>query len=165
MKGPLSRPLSFSIISTTFLLLCSAAVQGQQLQRKAEFETIAKNFSCGHAATANYVVTSREEWEKVWNAAYANTYPAPPAPEVDFTTRSIIAVFQGSQPSSGYDISVTKLVRSGKKLKVHVKEVVPDLPCKVLLVITQPFQIIETEKIDHPEKVKFKMKQQLKLCE
>jgi len=165
MKSPLVKALSFSTSLAASLLLFSAVAQGQQLERKAEFETIAKSFACGHTARASYVVTSREEWEKVWNAAYANTYPVPPAPDVDFTTRSIIAVFQGSQPSSGYDISVTKLVRSGKKLKVHVKEVVPDLPCKVLLVITEPFQIIETEKIDHPEKVKFNIKQDLKLCE
>jgi protease stability complex PrcB-like protein len=165
MKSPLCKVISFSISLTAALLLMSAGVRGQEQQRKAEFETIAKNFACGHAAKANYVVTTREEWEKVWNAAYANSYPIPPAPDVDFAEHSIIAVFQGNQPSAGYDISITKLVRSGKKLKIHVRELAPDLPCKVLLVITQPFQIIQTEKIDRPEKVKFVVKQTLKLCE
>jgi hypothetical protein len=84
---------------------------------------------------------------------------------MDFTQHSIIAVFQGNQPSSGYDISITKIVRSGRKLKVHVKEVSPDLPCKVLLVITQPFQIIQTEKIDDAAKVKFKIKPMITHCE
>ncbi|HKP88090.1 MAG TPA: protease complex subunit PrcB family protein [Blastocatellia bacterium] len=165
MKSPLAKAASLSISLAAFLLLLPASARGQEQERKAEFETIAKSFACGHAGKTNYVVTTREEWEKVWSAAHANAYPIPPAPEVDFAGRSIIAVFQGDQPSSGYDISVTKLVRSGKKLKVHVREVSPDLPCKVLLVITQPFQIILTEKIDHPEKVKFKTKQELKLCE
>lgn len=164
MKSPLSKAFYFSFSLAAALVLLSATAQGQQA-RKVEFETIAKSFACGHASKTNYVVTTKEEWESVWNAAYANTYPAPPAPDLDFNRHSIIAVFQGFQPSSGYDISVTKLAKSGKRLKIHVKEVVPDMPCKVLLVITQPFQIIQTQKINHPEKVKFVMKQDLKLCE
>jgi hypothetical protein len=165
MKSPLGKALCFSIGLAALFFLTPARATGQELERKAEFETIAKSFACGHTARMNYVVTTKEEWEKLWDAALSNTYPRPPAPDVDFTARSIIAVFQGNQPSSGYDISIAKLVKSAKRLKVHVKEVSPDLPCKVLLVITQPFQIIETEKIEDPAKVKFVVKQKVTRCE
>ena len=165
MKSPLGKAIPFSIGLAAFLFLMSAGATGQEMERKAEFETIAKSFACGHADKMNYVVTTKEEWEKLWDAAVSNTFPRPPAPEIDFTQRSIIAVFQGNQPSSGYDISITKLVKTSRKLKVHVKEVSPDLPCKVLLLITQPFQIIETEKIADPAKVKFIVKQKITHCE
>ena len=165
MKTPFAKALSISAAVAALFLFLPPGARSQEPMRKAEFETVAKDFACGHAARTNYVATTREEWEQVWNALNAGSYPIPPAPEVDFSARSIIAVFQGNQPSSGYDIAITKLVKSGGRLKVHVREVVPDLPCKVLLVITQPFHIIQTEKIDRPEKVKFVMKQSLKLCE
>ena len=165
MKSPFAYSFSISIAAAALFLFLPAVARSQEPARKAEFETVAKNFACGHTARMNYVATTREEWEQIWRALNANSYPVPPAPEVDFSQRSIIAVFQGNQPSSGYDISITKLVRSGNKNKAHVREVIPDMPCKVLLVITQPFHIIQTEKIEHPEKVKFVMKQTLKLCE
>lgn len=164
MKSPIrkTKAASFSI---TLLFLLSTGAMGQEPERKAEFETIAKSFASGHSEKMSYVVTTRQEWEALWDAALANTYPRPPAPEIDFTEHSVIAVFQGNQPSSGYDISVTKVVMSGKKMKVHVKEVSPDLPCKVLLVITQPFQIIQTEKIADANKVRFKVKSKITRCE
>jgi hypothetical protein len=77
----------------------------------------------------------------------------------------VIAVFEGDEPSSGYNISISKLVKSGKKLKVVVKEVVPADACKVLLVITQPVHIIVTNRVSDPDAVTFKMKLQLKECE
>jgi len=167
MKGPIrtAKAAAFSISLIALLFLLSTAAMGQELERKAEFETIAKNFASGHPEKMSYVVTTREEWEMLWDAALSNSYPRPPAPEIDFNEHSIIAVFQGNQPSSGYDISITKLVKSGKKLKVHVKEVSPDLPCKVILVITQPFQIIQTEKISDASKVRFKVKSKITRCE
>jgi hypothetical protein len=165
MKRPLHKAATFSGSLMALLFLLSTGAMGQELERKAEFETVTKSFASGHPDKANYVVTTREEWERLWDAALSNTYPRPPAPAVDFAQHSIIAVFQGNQPSSGYDISVTKIEKSGKKLKVHVKEVSPDLPCKVLLVITQPFQIIQTEKVDDAAKVKFKIKPTITRCE
>lgn len=165
MKSPLHKAATFSISLIALLFSLSTGATGQELERKAEFETIAKSFASGHPDKTSYVITTREEWGRLWDTTLSNTYPRPPAPEIDFIQHSIIAVFQGNQPSSGYDISITKIVKSGKKLKVYVKEVSPDLPCKVLLVITQPFQIIQTEKIDDAAKVKFKIKQTITRCE
>lgn len=167
MKSPVrkAKAASFSISLMALLFLLSTAAMGQEVERKTEFETIAKSFASGHSERTSYVVTTREEWETIWDAALANTFPRPPAPEIDFNEHSIIAVFQGNQPSSGYDISITKVMMSGKKMKIYVKEVLPDLPCKVLLVITQPFQIIQTEKIADASKVKFKVKSKITRCE
>ncbi|MGA9771161.1 MAG: protease complex subunit PrcB family protein [Blastocatellia bacterium] len=163
MKAPVRSSFCVSLVALFFLL--STAARGQELERKADFETISKNFASGQAEKMSYVVTTRDEWERLWDATLSNAYPRPPAPEIDFTNHSIIAVFQGNQPSSGYDISISKVVKSGRKLKVYVKEVSPDLPCKVILVITQPFQIIQTEKIDDAGKVRFKVKSKITRCE
>jgi hypothetical protein len=100
----------------------------------------------------------------LWDKISSIYLPRPPAPEVDFSNESIIAVFQGSQPSSGYSTAVTRLVKSGKKLKVFVREVLPANDCAVLLVITRPYEIIRTEKVKDADRVVFKVKQDIKVC-
>jgi hypothetical protein len=94
----------------------------------------------------------------------SNTFPLPPAPEIDFDRHSLIAVFQGQQPSSGYSISVSRLIKSGRKLKVKVREVIPQDSCVVLMVITDPVHIILTERIENPDRVSFRIQQQLTEC-
>jgi hypothetical protein len=137
----------------------------QSLSRNAHFETILKYYTCGHASRANYVVTDRDQWATVWGLAMSNVYPVPPAPEIDFDTQSVIAVFEGNEPSSDYSIAVKKLVRSKKGLSVVVEEVVPEDACKVLLVVTQPFHIVVTEKVPESIQVSFKLKQRVKICQ
>lgn len=161
MKAPAIRIAQALIVQ---LLLLSSA-PAQQANQPIEFETIAKYFSSGHNEKKNYVITNSEDWESLWDKVVSNSYPRPAAPEVDFSKHNLIAVFQGSQPSSGYSISVTRLAKSGKKLKVYVKEVQPADECRVLLVITQPFEIIQTDKIENAGRVVFKIKRQITACE
>jgi hypothetical protein len=43
-----------------------------------------------------------------------------PAPFVNFTTRTVIAVFMGEQPGPLYNIKVTQIVHSSSNTIVHV---------------------------------------------
>lgn len=160
MKAPLIRIAPLMILS----LLLSRPVSAQQLSKAVEFDTLAKNVMSGHAEKMNYVITSKEDWEMLWDKVSSIYHPRPPAPEVDFSNESVIAIFQGSQPSSGYSTTVSKLVKSGKKLKVFVREVLPADDCAVLLVITRPYEIIRTEKVRDADRVVFKVKQDIKAC-
>ena len=45
-----------------------------------------------------------------------------------------------------------------------MKEVIPEDACKVLMVVTQPFHIVLTEKLDGPS-IQFKVKERIKECE
>jgi hypothetical protein len=150
------------VIFLSLLLFCPA--HAQQASRHVEFETIAKYMNCGHIENKNYVITNKEDWEQLWEKVVSNSYPRPSAPDVDFSTHSIIAVFQGIKSSSGYAISVTKAVRSGRKLKIYVKDVSPADECKVLLVLTEPFEIILIDKLDDEDRVVFKVKRKITAC-
>jgi hypothetical protein len=147
-----------------FALIAVAPAPAQEPSRKADFETVLKHFNSGHRERGNFVITSREEWESVWRATMSNAFPVPPAPEIDFDRHSLIAVFQGEKPSSGYSISISKLMKSGRKFKVKVKEVIPQDSCFVLMVITNPVHIILTERIESPERVTFRIQQQFTEC-
>ena len=160
MKAPLKKIVLAAVVSLIFLSHATA----QTLSQSVEFETIAKYVNCGHLEKKSYVITNREDWEGLWEKVVAYSYPRPQAPDIDFSKHSIIAVFQGNQSSSGYSISVTKLVKSSKKLKVHVREVSPADECRVLLVLTQPFEIIQTDRIEDAQKVVFKIKREITAC-
>ena len=154
----------WSTISVAVFLLASEPCRSQELQRHSGFTTIVKHYTCGHSARADYVITTQDQWEAVWSLAMSNVYPMPPAPDIDFSTQSVIAVFEGNEPSSDYSISIKKLIRTGKRLRVVVKETIPDSACKVLLVVTQPVHIIVTEKIPDPARVSFTLKQHITQC-
>lgn len=163
MRSP-RRISAFFLRAIALTFLAAIVATGQEASRKVKFETVAKHFSSGHWERKNYVITSKEEWERVWNIAASNFFPPPPAPEIDFTARSIIAVFQGSQPSDGYSISINKLKRAGNVIKVIITEAMPEDTCKVLMVVTQPFHIIETKKIEDADEVEFKTKRDIRRC-
>jgi hypothetical protein len=156
--------IKIALVMIVLLSLLSPAM-AQQLKHSVEFEAIAKYLSSGHIEKKNYVITNREDWQRLWEKVVAYSYPRPTAPEIDFSKHDLIAVFQGNQPSSGYSISVTKLIRSGKKLKVYVREVLPGDECRVLLVLTQPFEIIQTDKVADADRVVFKIKPEITVCE
>ena len=161
MKAPIKKIVLAVILSLSFLSPSPALSAASQ---PIDFETLVKYINCGHIEKNNYVITNKEDWEELWDKVVSRSFPRPAAPDVDFSKLSVIAVFQGNQSSSGYSISVTRLVKSSKKLKVHVREVSPSDACVVLLVITQPFEIILTDKIDYPEKVVFKVKHEITAC-
>src|SRR5215217_5740829 len=133
MKAPFTKTALSMIVTLLFL----SPALGQPEGRAVEFETIAKYFNCGHIEKKNYVITNKEDWEVLWDKVVSNSYPTPQAPDVDFSKHSLIADFQGNQSSSGYSISVERLVKRGRNLKVHVREVSPADTCRVLLVLTQ----------------------------
>src|SRR5262245_54453910 len=103
---------SLSFIVFTFTPLASAQLPPQTVP----FETIEKYSFSGHREKQNYVITTHEDWQALWAVTHSNVEPQPPLPEVDFSSRMIIAVFQGEQRTGGYTIAVTELVKTGKKL-------------------------------------------------
>src|SRR5215210_7471130 len=102
MKAPLIRTLPLVIVS----LLLSPQASARRMNQPVEFETLAKFFMSGHTEKKNYVITSKEDWETLWDKVVSRSNPRPAAPEVDLSKHSLVAVFQGNQPSSGYSISV-----------------------------------------------------------
>ena len=151
------------VVSSLFIL--SFAADAQETNRKLRFDTVAKHFSSGHWEKMNYVIMSKDEWDRVWALAMSNTYPLPPAPEIDFSKRSVIAVFQGFQPSDGYSVSITKIVRSDGAIKVTVRESMPADSCHVLMVVTEPYHIIELDRVEDANAVTFKIKKEIRDCQ
>jgi hypothetical protein len=160
----MKSPRSSAAFCAVLLLLLSAHAYAQDQEQRVKFKTLAKYTSCGHTEKKNYVVTSYEQWDRLWGIVASNSYPRPSPPDVDFTRHTLIAVFQGFEPSSGYDITITKLTKSDDSVFVLVKEDMPEDACKEMLVTMQPFHIILIKKVDE-KNVYFKVKQRIKHCQ
>jgi hypothetical protein len=144
-KLALGFPLLASLPKPVLLLiLLSIGVGGSFLiyqrmssphQTVIAFHKIPTAGATGYSQPANLVINDNETWVKVWTTAYhegppyctqppqpppLGGYPCEPAPSVNFTTRTMIAVFMGAQPNPGYTIKITQIVQSGSNIVVHL---------------------------------------------
>jgi hypothetical protein len=55
---------------------------------------------------------------EVWNLVVGNRIPRPPAPSVDFRTRTVAAFFWGLKPTGGYGLEVVGVTFSGATARV-----------------------------------------------
>jgi hypothetical protein len=126
------------------------------------FLGVLKLTDSGHTEAQNYVIKEGAEWESLWDKIFSNTSEKPPLPEIDFTRRTVVAVFQGTQPSSNYEISIEGIVETENSLEVAVKAIAPGKRCVVTGKVTRPFDIIEIEKTE--KQVVFHVKHRVRNC-
>ena len=100
-------------------------------QTIVEFHTIPTAGATGYPQPVNLVIEDNDTWAKVWTRAYweqpycsqprpLGGYPCEPAPSINFTTRTVIAVFMGEQPGPLYKIKITQIIQGGSDITVHV---------------------------------------------
>jgi hypothetical protein len=99
----------------------------------------------GFAESARFVVRDAEQWAEVWNKVYAGRPEVPPRPVVDFSSEMVVVAAQGSQGSSGYDISIDRVAVRRDALQVDVTATVPERSCITLAVVTAPVMMVRVE--------------------
>ncbi|MEK6408226.1 MAG: hypothetical protein AABN34_14795 [Acidobacteriota bacterium] len=154
------RGVAFVEVALTgvrILFLCAAAAllfvatppaSGQQPEETIPFETIVKYVTAGPFEQGNlviYVVTDRREWKRVWKLAHI-TFPArPPLPEIDFTTRMVLAVFHHYTGGS-CTTSIAKIAKTEDGLQIFVRETCPGASCGPQPAnVSKPLEIVEIE--------------------
>jgi hypothetical protein len=117
------------------------------------FHTIAEGlgldvgYNQGYVEPANLAINDQSAWSRVWTHAFCggpNT--CPPTPEVDFNSRTLLALFAGQESTLGYSISVLRIERTGSTIVVRAKSVIPGSNCLVGQAITHPFHIVDIPK-------------------
>lgn len=126
------------------------------------FLRVLKVFQSSHADAENLVINDNAQWQSLWQTLFANRSEKPPLPEIDFTHRTIVAVFQGTQSSSGYEISIEEIVETENSLEITVKAFAPGRKCGVVGILTRPFDIVEIDKTE--KQVVFHIKQKVRNC-
>jgi len=85
----------------------------------------------------NYLIESPEQLSSLWKMIDATSTP----PTIDFNTHSVIAVFAGERPTSGYAVTVAKIEDSGERM-VSIALANPDSTCVVGQSFTSPYEVI-----------------------
>lgn len=132
----LTRALAVFLIAAILIGLGVCSV----MSGKRAFKTVDKGEYGGYEKRKNYVITDIDDWKRLWNASQST-------PDVDFTQKMVIAVFQGVKKSGSYGIKVSKLIETENALEVFVKETFPRPGSIVTFALTSPYHIIETRKI------------------
>ncbi len=126
-----------------------------------DFTTIARGTDSSYLNVRQMAIRSLRRWSKVWQLHTCNTEPPPPIPQVDFSCYSVVAVFAGEKPTSGYSIKVIKVETNGSQTKgleaisISVRHRQPKAGDFVTEALTYPYHMIQIPKLDG-KKIVFK---------
>jgi hypothetical protein len=134
-------------------------------ENELSFDTIEKGFYSTYKEKKNLVINSEEEWSELWQEMNSNDENKSNAiPSINFNEEQVIAVFQGEKNSSGYEISIKKIVETNDSIKVFVEETIPGENCETLTVITSPYHIVKIKKPLIEKEISFEEKQSTTSC-
>lgn len=127
------------------------SVTNNSLPQGVMFYRIARGGLSGYTVSANLVINNHADWVRVWDQAFCHTIiPCPATPDVDFSQRTVLAVFVGQKNSLGYDVKVTGATMEASKTKVGLTLTVPGRGCIVGQMVTYPYDIVDIPKTTGP---------------
>ena len=122
-----------------FFMMSSAA--------SADMVTVAKGTLSGVELARQVVVGTDAEWRSLWQ----EHAPEQQVPTVDFTRRTVLAVFLGSRNTAGYSVTISAVEKAGTDgVRVRYRETRPGPDQVLAQIITSPFHIVSVPRIDAP---------------
>jgi len=113
---------------------------------RISFQTVRKGLFCGLRGAGYRVIQNAEEWDEICRKCFP---PDVVPPEINFSNTTVIAVFMGECPTSGFDIEVKEITDTIFRVVVKVAWITYTGKA-VLQVFTSPFHIIKVQKINKP---------------
>ncbi len=151
----LSRYRTRRVLGLTLVLVISVSAGWVFLafgQSKIPFHTIW--WGGGVGAKRSVVINDQASWSSLWTQTlchpYWNVTYCPLAPAVNFTSRTVLAVFLGMEPNSGYSINITKVTRIGFGIVVDIRMTQLGANCGAYEVLTYPSHIVDIPKTELP---------------
>ncbi len=94
------------------------------------------------------VVRDPASFEKLWDEVKGTSGSRMDAPRIDFGRHSVVGVFLGAKPHSGYGVEVVGTTsRKDGALVVQVRERVPSPGLAHARTVTQPYQLVAVPKV------------------
>lgn len=104
------------------------------------------------------VITGQSQFRHFWGR-----FDQGPAPSLDFTWESVIAVFMGERPTGGYSIHVDSVMHQDDELLVEVVLQAPGPECMTTQAFTQPYEVVSVPV--GPLRASFRTRQVVISCE
>ena len=119
--------------------VASNAQAGTEESKPVEFSLLATGTMSEHGGgRAVELITDEAAWRRAWETIGAGR----PLPDVSFDTRAVVVAYQGRQPTGGYSVEITGIVRHGTVLAVTPNERRPASGSFTTQVITSPFAAV-----------------------
>ena len=125
-------------------VLVAAIALSVAAQATAAIETIVRDNMSNVEDARQAVARTPAEWAALWRLHAGEQAP----PKIDFTTRTVIAVFLGTRPSAGYAVEVSGTKQTGKTLTVEWREYAPKPGNMSAQVITSPSHLVSIPKFE-----------------
>ena len=94
-----------------------------------------------------FLANDPNRFAEVWNLVVQNRLPRPPAPSVDFRTRSVAAFFWGFKPTGGYGLEVAGVTYAGDAARVVLTLIAPRPGAIVTQALTSPYVVLALQKV------------------
>ncbi len=94
---------------------------------------------------SNYRISTWEDFSTLWTLIYGDGR-GPDMPKVDFNNYEVLAVFDGSHSTDGYEISVDEVTDKDSVRTIMITHKIPDKHCRLSARSTSPFEIIQVPK-------------------
>jgi len=91
-----------------------------------------------------YIFTNEQDWNNFWQ----KQQNAGPTPSADFSRETFIAVIDTMQPTGGYTININQITQNNGQLEIQGVRTKPGASCMTTMVMTQPYTIVRTGKLD-----------------
>lgn len=111
----------------------------------------------------NYRIKSASEFSELWFLIHGGSQPN--MPSVDFEKNEVLAVFDGSHSTGGYEVSVRSVVDQGLVRSIAIEHTEPGADCMVSQALTSPFVLVSVPKMPESHRLDREDTQIVKSCE
>jgi len=119
---------------------------GRLLLEQPASITVTREYFSGITEPADLLITSSDQWARIWTAIYSNRTPGPARPEIDFSRDALVMSALGSTPGINNLIEGVRLFERGVVVRV-VRERYSER-CLVITAMGQPVHVV---RIARPE--------------
>lgn len=120
------------------------------------FQLLVEGDTHGYYPRRQEAIRSQDEWEAYWRAVHTGLGTLPPLLPVDFASNTVIALSTGPQPTGGYSLKVTSVMKSEAGTVIGAVESVPTITCMVTQAQSNLYTIVRVpERL--PEPISFRL--------
>jgi hypothetical protein len=120
------------------------------VQEELGFTTISVGTQSGITSQANLVIQDSQAWVDLWYQHMLFMVEPMPAPEIDFSSNIVVAVFMGEVNTGGYALHIYEVMETESTIVVKMERTEPGPTCIVPQVLTQPYHIVQIAKTEKP---------------
>ncbi len=141
---PAKRSSKISASEYSFIFSVSDMV------KTLEYSIVKDGYFGGYETKENMVINKESDFKELWYKAFVDQGSGSSIPAIDFSKKTVLAVFMGLRNSGGNSVEIDRIEDDTSSVKVYVKYMYPGGNCPTTPVMTTPSQVVSTNKITKP---------------